>query len=113
MRGEQLAVRLDKPWRPLSGLEPGDLPGQLGVFELGDEAGRVLFIGYAGGKSRFGLRSEIMAAADAVPAAQSVRYEVTTAYHSRYRELLMAHVADHGGLPPANPPMTLGRLSPN
>jgi len=97
----------------LADLDPADLPGQLGVFELADEAGRVLFIGYAGGRSLFGLRSEIAAAAEAVAGARNVRYEVTTAYHSRYRELLMAHVADHGALPPANPPMVIGRLSPN
>ncbi len=108
-----MAVRLVKPWRPLAGLDPAGLPGQLGVFELGDAAGRVVFIGYAGGRSRFGLRSAITAAAAAVDEASRFRFEVTTAYLSRYHELLMAHVADHGDLPPANPPMTLGRLSPN
>ena len=44
----------------------------------------------------------------------SFRFEVTTAYLSRYRELLMAHVADHGAIPSGNTTsdLQLGRLSP-
>ena len=31
------------------------MPAQVGVYEIGDAAGRVLKIGYAGGKALFGL----------------------------------------------------------
>jgi hypothetical protein len=43
------------------------------------------------------------------------RYEVNQQYTTRYQELLMLHVADHGTLPVVNaadPPVRLGRLSP-
>jgi hypothetical protein len=43
------------------------------------------------------------------------RVEVNQQYTSRYQELLMLHVADHGSLPAVNqtdPPPRLGRLSP-
>jgi len=85
----------------------------MGVYELADATGAVLRIGYAGGRSRFGLRGEIAAAASALAGARAFRYEVTTAYLTRYQELLMLHQADHGRLPPHNPPEPgLGRLSP-
>ena len=107
-----MPIRLDKPWRWLE--TAAGLPGQLGVFELADEAGRVRYIGYAGGRSPFGLRSEVSAAAQRIPEARRFRFEVTTAYLTRYRELLMAHRAAHGSLPPHNEPMPrLGRLSLN
>ena len=38
--------------------------------------------------------------------------EITTAYHTRYRELIMVHIADHGELPMEIPPIKLGKLSP-
>jgi hypothetical protein len=47
--------------------------------------------------------------------ATQFRVEVNQQYHTRFRELLMVHQADHGQLPPANaedPPIGLGRLSP-
>ncbi|MCY4214688.1 MAG: hypothetical protein OXF68_13830 [Gammaproteobacteria bacterium] len=106
-----MPVRLDKPWRSLDAA--ADLPGQLGVFELADEAGRVCCIGYAGGRSRFGLRSEVSATAERIPEARRFRVEVTAAYLTRHRELLMAHQTDHGALPSHNdPPPRLGTLSP-
>jgi len=45
---------------------------------------------------------------------RKVRYEVNTAYLTRYQELLMTHRADHGALPPGNAEekLRLGRLSP-
>lgn len=106
-----MPIRLDKPWLSLDAA--AGLPGQLGVFELADEAGKVRYIGYAGGRSRFGLRSEVSAAADRIPEARRFRVEVTTAYLTRHQELLMAHQADQGTLPPHNEPQPrLGRLSP-
>ncbi len=106
-----MAVRLHKPWRPLAAAK--DLPGQLGVFALADADGRVLYLGYAGGRSRFGLRGAVTDAADQVAGASQFRVEITTAYLTRYRELLMAHVADHGELPEQNGPAPgLGSLGP-
>ena len=107
-----MSIRLQKPWREREAAH--GLPGQLGVFELADAAGQILYLGYAGGHSRFGLRSAVLDALARMPEASSFRVEVNTAYLTRYRELLMAYVADHGALPPANEPEpTLGRLGPS
>jgi UDP:flavonoid glycosyltransferase YjiC (YdhE family) len=86
----------------------------LGVFELADSQGTVLYIGFAGGLSQYGLKGEVAQALQQVAQASLVRYEVTTAYHTRYRELLMAHQADFDALPLANPEMNskLGKISP-
>jgi hypothetical protein len=106
-----MAVNLPKPWRPCEGFDA--LPGHMGVFELGDADGAVIYVGYAGGRSRFGLRGEIEAAAARVAECAGYRFEVTTAYLTRYRELLMAHQSRHGRLPRCNSPVPgLGRLSP-
>jgi len=106
-----MALHIRGPWQDLSGRD--DLPGHMGVFELADAGGRILYVGYAGGRSRFGLRSEVAAAAADVPAACRCRIEVTTAYLTRWQELLMLHRAVHGSLPPGNPALPgLGRLHP-
>jgi hypothetical protein len=109
-----MAIRLDKPWIALGAEAVRRLPGQLGVFELADGAGRILEIGYAGGRSLFGLRSAVEEARQRQPEARHFRVEITMQYQTRYRELLMLHVADHGTLPPGNrgEPIRLGRLSP-
>jgi hypothetical protein len=109
-----MGIRLTKPWVPLTAAAARALPGQLGVFELADEEGRILHVGYAGGRSLFGLRSAVEEARQRHPAARTFRVEVTMQYQSRYRELLMLHVADHGVLPEGNrdEPVRLGRLSP-
>ncbi len=107
-------VRLDKPWRPLTAETVADLRGELGVYQLADDTGRVLRIGYAGGRSLFGLKGELGAALAAGEAAR-FRVEVTAQYLSRYEELLMVHKADFGALPPGNAAdarRRLGRLSP-
>jgi hypothetical protein len=110
-----MAIRLTKPWHEMTADAIRALPGQLGVYQLGDGEGRVLYIGYAGGRSLFGLRSAIEEARARLGAsARRFRYEVNQQYMSRYEELLMLHVADHGALPPENrdAPRKLGRLSP-
>lgn len=109
-----MAIRLEKPWTALDAEALRRLPGQLGVFELADGEGRVLAIGFAGGHALFGLRSAVAEGARRHPEARRFRVEITMQYQSRYRELLMLHVADHGELPPGNrgEPITLGRLSP-
>ena len=93
--------------------EAAGLPGHMGVYELADAAGRVIYIGCAGGRSRFGLRGEVQDALARIQGASRFRIEITTAYLTRHRELLMRHRAAHGELPAANEPVPgLGRLSP-
>ena len=108
-------MRLSKPW--LSGDEALVLlHGNLGVFQLGNANGDVLFIGFAGGLSMFGLQGVVRDALQTHRNATFVRYEITTAYHTRYRELLMLHVADFGQPPVGNDDLdgiTLGQLSPS
>lgn len=106
-----MAIRLTKPWMTIAEAL-GVLHGHLGVFQLADANGDVIYIGYAGGKSQFGIRAEVAEAAERVPDAVSVRYEITSAYLSRFRELMMVHIADMGAPPVANPPIKLGKLSP-
>ena len=107
---------MTKAWVPLDDAHVARLGGQLGVYEIAatdDDA--VLRIGYGGGRSLFGLRGELQRELDArgVGAAR-FRVEVTMAYLTRYTELLMVHLADHGRLPSENDddPARLGRLSP-
>ena len=111
-----MAIRLEKPWIELTPEAVKALPGQLGVYQLADVEGRVVYIGFAGGRSLFGLRSELERALEERPSgAARFRTEVNQQYTSRYQELLMLHVADHGSLPVANqaePQVRIGRLSP-
>lgn len=109
-----MGVRLEKPWRELTAANVASLAAELGVYQLGDAQGRVLRIGYAGGRTLFGLRSELEAALAAAEAV-NFRTEVTAQYLSRYEELLMVHKADFGELPAGNGAdarRRLGRLSP-
>ena len=111
-----MAIRMTKPWWPLSEGGIDRLAGHMGVYQLGDAQGNVLYIGVADGRSRFGLRGELERVVAAPPQdAVQYRSEVTTAYATRWQELLMAHVADFGALPVHNPARdgsNLGRLSP-
>ena len=111
-----MRLRLDKPWQPLADEVVRRLPGQLGVYQVADAQGGILYIGQAGAQAPFGLRSELQRElAERGPGLQ-FRVEVNQQYRSRWFELLMVHQADHGALPPdnaRNPPPNLGRLSPN
>lgn len=105
-----MKLYLDKPWLPLTAERVSALPGQMGVFQLADADGRVVYIGFAGGKSLFGLRSELQ---KRLGSAARFRYEVNNQYQTRWRELLMLHQAANGELPPLNrdePAPKLGRL---
>jgi hypothetical protein len=111
-----MKLRLEKPWIALAPEAVRTLPGQLGVYQLADAAKCVVYIGFAGGRSLFGLRSELeRALKERLEGACYFRYEINQQYWSRYHELLMLHVADQGSLPiinQADPPARLGRLSP-
>ena len=87
------------------------------MFQFANQAGEVIYIGFAGGKSIYGLKGEVTVLAERISEATQVRSEVNTAYQSRFRELLMVHVADCGELPKYNiklghQPAKLGRMSP-
>ncbi len=102
-------MTLNKPWQDYDPGTARRLPGTLGVYEIGDSEGNVLYVGFAGGKSRFGLRGEIMARFDpASPQgtiagqARKLRYEVNMMYMTRFVELLERHQDATGVLPAAN-----------
>ncbi len=110
-----MAVRMQKPWIDLTPESVAALTGELGVYQLADASGNVLRIGFAGGRSLFGLRGEL-AKAQQEAAGRGLRFrvEVNHQYASRYEELLMVHLADHGRLPEGNSheaKRKLGRLS--
>ncbi|MCF8533901.1 MAG: hypothetical protein K9G48_12915 [Reyranella sp.] len=109
-----IRLRLDKPWRPLNAEEIARLPGQLGVYQIADATGTILYIGQAGARSPFGLRSELQREFQDRGAGPQFRVEVNMQYRTRWFELLMVHKADHGSLPADNArnPPPLGRLSP-
>ena len=111
-----MRLRLDKPWRTLTAETAAALPGQLGVYQVADAAGAVLYIGQAGARSPFGLRSELQREHKERGDGCQFRVEVNQQYRTRWFELLMVHQADHGSLPAdnaKNPPPNLGRLSPS
>jgi hypothetical protein len=111
-----MAIRLDRAWVELTEKNLAAVPGQLGVYQLANADGEILYIGVAGGRSLFGLRGEIQKALDdPPPGATCFRYEVNSSYRTRHQELLMVFKADHGCLPVANTDVVeaqLGRLSP-
>ena len=75
-----MPVRLDKPWIPLTPDHIAQLPGHLGVYQLADAAGEIVYIGMVGGRSLFGLKGALTEALDAPPAgATQFRCEVTMA----------------------------------
>ncbi len=109
-----MKLRLEKPWVDLTAENVRRLPGQLGVYQVAGADGAVEHIGYAGARELFGLRSALERELAAHPSGARFRVEVNSQYQSRWRELLMLHVMDHGTLPPGNEsdrPATLGRLS--
>ncbi len=96
---------LNKAWQDSDPATSSRVPATLGVYELGDAAGNVLYIGFAGGKSQFGLRGEILARIKQVDSANPVskfRYEVNMMYMTRFVELLEKQQDAAGGLPSAN-----------
>lgn len=93
---------ISKPWLEASEENLRRAPGALGVYEIGDAEGRTLLIGFAGGRSRYGLRGEIERRLSEFPACHSYRYEVNMMYLTRYVELLERHLQNEPELPPGN-----------
>lgn len=110
-----MPVRMNKEWKPLSPESVKRLGAHLGVYQIQDGTGEVVFIGYAGGRSLFGLRGELEKQLASRGSSYRFRSEVNMQYMSRYKELLMVHAADYGELPVENrksPPPRLGRIHP-
>ncbi len=111
-----MAVRLDKPWMPLTAESLKLIASHLGVYQLANEAGDIVYIGVAGARTLFGLKGELQKAMDDPPAgAMQFRVEVNMAYRTRHFELLQAYWSDHGVLPAANTDIdtrSLGQLRP-
>lgn len=111
-----MAVRMDKAWQPLTDERVAQLPGHLGVFQLGDPDGNIVYIGCADARTRYGLR-EVVGAQLAAPAAGATcfRTESTMAYRTRFAELVQVYLHDHGAPPIGNTdldPSRFGRLRP-
>lgn len=111
-----MAVRLDKPWIPLTPENVGRLAGLLGVYQLANGNGDIVYIGVAGGRSLFGLKGELeKQLADPPAGATQFRVEANMSYHTRHLELLGVYRNDFGRLPVANTDVDerhLGRLNP-
>ena len=111
-----MSIRLEKSWTDLTAEHAAALHGELGVYQIADERGEVVVIGYAGGRSLFGLKGELQAALERYR-GQKMRFrvEVTSQYLSRHEELLMIHKHDHGRLPRDNHAernRKIGRITP-
>lgn len=94
-------------WRPLELAETSRIEPAVGVYEVRVD-GVLHEISYAGGRSLFGLRGELGGRVGTWPGAE-FRAEVTTAYLTRWHELLAARLAETGTVPPGNDPRTLPR----
>ena len=111
-----MGIRLEKPWQPLTSETVDALPAQMGVFHVADSDGQILTVGYAGARDLFGIRTALEREIERHGAAATqFRYEFTSNYRSRWDELLMLHLHDHGALPDhqAAEADRVGRLSPS
>ena len=111
-----MGIRLDKSWETLNPETIASLLAQLGVYQVADDDCNVLSVGYAGARHPFGIRSALD---DELQfhgnQATKFRYEFTSNYRSRWDELLMLHLCDHGQLPEhqRGEEHRIGRLSPD
>ncbi|MBV1932716.1 MAG: hypothetical protein KUG71_13490 [Porticoccaceae bacterium] len=110
-----MSIRLEKPFQALTPENIEPIQGQLGVYQLADAKGEVFYIGYAGGRSLFGLNGELKREMEEQSKGTQFRCEVNMQYISRYEELLMLHKYDFGELPErvlSEYPYKIGVLSP-
>ncbi|NEW27112.1 DUF7508 domain-containing protein [Nocardia cyriacigeorgica] len=87
------AASIRHPWAPLTAEAVRKCPVSVGVYELADEAGRVIEVGYAGGRALFGLRGELRDRLASASAPLLFRYEVNAQYLDRYHDLRRTHAA--------------------
>ena len=111
-----MAVRMDKPWIPLNQISLQNIAAHMGVYQLADRTGKIVYIGVADAKTKFGLKGELEKIL-AVPLAGAThfRIEVNMAYRTRWIELLQAYRHDYGSLPERNTNIDirmLGQLRP-
>lgn len=118
-----VTMHIRKPWiRWDDGVDPREIPGAMGVYELADADRKTLYIGKAGGHSPYGLRGELfrnLGSADllaganwshprmgerlhAVAGAVFYRFEVNHQYYGRWIEALTRYLEDYEELPPGN-----------
>ena len=110
-----MSIRLEKPFQALTPENIEPIQGQLGVYQLADASGDIFYIGYAGGRSLFGLNGELKREMEENSDGTQFRCEVNMQYISRYEELLMLHKYDFGELPErvlSEHPHKIGVLSP-
>ena len=99
-----------KPWIVGSAEAIRSVPAVLGVYEIADRDGSLLYIGQAGGREPFGLRSRLalhFGGADANPVlrerAHSFRWESNQQYTTKRLEMLMQYQRDERvDWPPGN-----------
>ena len=120
-------MTIDKPWQTPDKAALRAIPGVLGVYEIADADGRLLLIGFAGGREPFGLRSKIgdhFSDDELNPVlreqAAQFRWESNQQYTTRRLEMLMRYLDEHDDdWPPGNAAggwedqPTLGRLRRN
>ena len=100
---------LSKPWQTFDPARAKEIPPVTGVYELADEQGDVIYIGYAGGREPFGIRGRIQrhfSPEEANPVigarARRFRCEVNAQYLTRHIELLTRYRDERGCLPEGN-----------
>jgi len=100
---------LNKPWQTFDPALAKEIPPVTGVYELGDEQGAVIYIGYAGGREPFGVRGRIQRHFSPGEAnlvirgrARRFRCEVNAQYLTRHVELLTRHRDEYRRLPDGN-----------
>lgn len=111
-----MGIRLEKAWTDLNAEAIASLPAQLGVYQVADSQGTVLSVGFAGARHLFGMRTALQEELNLHGhQATKFRFEFTSNYRSRWDELLMLHLYDHGQLPSHQQAeeSRIGRLSPN
>ena len=100
-----------KPWIQPSEESIRAIPAVLGVYEIADAEGNLLYIGQAGGREPFGLRTRMalhFGGDDPNPVlrerAAQFRWESNQQYTSKRLEMLMQFQRDEGvEWPPAHP----------
>lgn len=99
-----------KPWSQPTAESIRAIPAVVGVYEIADSEGNLLYIGQAGGREPFGLRTRIavhFGGDDPNPVlrkrAAQFRWEANQQYTTRRLEMLMQFQRDQGiEWPPAH-----------